>query len=125
MSWIDTDLPQKQCCECFYWCPADNHHYAWQREGRYGVASRCKGCTTELHALLRKLKAAHPKPPPGSLCERCGRPPTTEGTRGRGLQTSLQKPAKPVLHRVVQFRRNAPFSDKALERQARRNPPPG
>ena len=86
MSWIDTDLPQKQCCECFYWYPADNHHYAWQREGRYGVASRCKGCTTELHALLRKLRAAHPKPPSGTICERCGRPPTTEGTRGRGLR---------------------------------------
>ena len=42
MSWIDTDLPQKQCCECFYWYPADNHHYAWQREGRYlqGVHDR-------------------------------------------------------------------------------------
>ena len=76
MSWIDTDLPQKQCCECFYWYPADNHHYAWQREGRYGVASRCKGCTTELHALLRKLRAAHPKPPP-ELCASAatGRPP--------------------------------------------------
>ena len=86
MSWIDADLPQKQCCECFYWYPADNHHYAKQYQGRYGVASRCKLCTTEVHALLRKLKAAHPKPPPGSLCERCNWPPTTEGTRGRGLR---------------------------------------
>ena len=85
MSWIDSDLPQKQCCECFYWYPADNSHYARQYEGPFGLASRCKLCTTEQHALLRELKAAHPKPPEGSLRERCGRTPTTLGTRGRGV----------------------------------------
>ena len=85
MSWIDSDGPQKQCCECFQWYPADNSHYARQYEGRYGLASRCKLCTKEMQSVLRELKAAHPKPAEGSHCERCGRMPTTLGTRGRGL----------------------------------------
>ena len=86
MSWIDGVWPQKQCCECFLWYPADNAHYAKQYEGRYGVASRCKLCTSEMHVLLRRLKEAHPRPPLGTPCERCGRQPTSKGTRGRGLQ---------------------------------------
>ena len=83
MSWIDSDIPHKQCCECFQWCGTD--YYAKQYEGRYGVASRCKGCTKEMIALLKVLKAANPKPPEGTPCQRCGRQPTTKGTRGRGL----------------------------------------
>ena len=58
MSWIDSDGPQKQCCECFLWYPADNSHYARQYEGRYGLASRCKLCTKEMQSVLRELKAA-------------------------------------------------------------------
>ena len=85
MSWIDSDLPQKQCCECFLFYHADNHHFARQYEGRYGLASRCKLCTKENNALLKVLEAAHPKPAAGTACERCGRLPTTLGTRGRGL----------------------------------------
>ena len=83
MSWIDSDIPHKQCCECFQWYGID--YYAKQYEGRYGVASRCKGCTKEMIALLNVLKAANPKPPEGTPCQRCGRQPTTQGTRGRGL----------------------------------------
>ena len=75
----------KQCCECFLWYPADNHHFAKQYEGRFGLASRCKLCTNINSALLKTLKEAHPKPAEGSLCERCGRLPTTAGTRGKGL----------------------------------------
>ena len=82
MSWIDSDLPQKQCCECFYWYPADNWHWARQYEGRYGLASRCKICTKENTTLLKVLKAAHPKPAEGTPCERCWRQPTTLGMRG-------------------------------------------
>ena len=67
MSWIDSDSPQKQCCECFLWYPADNSHYARQYEGKYGLASRCKLCTREMQAILRDLKAANPKPTEGSL----------------------------------------------------------
>ena len=85
MSWIDSDSPQKQCCECFLWYPADNSHYARQYEGKYGLASRCKLCTREMGAILRDLKAANPKPPEGSPCQRCGQMPTTLGTRGKGL----------------------------------------
>ena len=77
MSWIDSDLPQKQCCECFYWYPADNWHWARQYEGRYGLASRCKLCTVENSRLLVELKRQHPKPPEGTPCERCHRQPTT------------------------------------------------
>ena len=69
MSWIDSDGPQKQCCECFLWYPADNSHFAKQYDGRYGLASRCKLCTKEMHALLRDLKAANPKPAEGSHCD--------------------------------------------------------
>ena len=85
MSWIASDLPQKQCCECFFWYPADNYHYAKQYEGRYGLASRCKLCTVVNSRLLAELKRQHPKPPEGTPCERCHRQPTTQGTRGKGL----------------------------------------
>ena len=85
MSWIDSDLPQKQCCECFFWYPADNWHYAKQYEGRYGLASRCKLCTVVNSRLLAELKRHHPKPPEGTPCERCHRQPTMCGTRGKGL----------------------------------------
>ena len=95
MSWIASDLPQKQCCECFFWYPADRHHWALQSEGRYGLASRCKLCTKEVHALLDVLKAAHPKPPEGSPCERCGQIPTARGTRGRGLLCDHDHLAEP------------------------------
>ena len=69
MSWIDSDSPQKQCCECFLWYPADNSHYAKQYEGKYGLASRCNLCTREMGAILRDLKAANPKP--ASAAARC------------------------------------------------------
>jgi hypothetical protein len=85
MSWIDSDLPQKQCCECFYWYPADRHHWAAQYAGRYGLASRCKLCTVVNSRLLAELKRNHPKPEEGTPCERCYKQPTTLGTRGRGL----------------------------------------
>ena len=85
MSWIDSDLPQKQCCECKYWYPADHWHWARQYEGRYGLASRCKLCTVVNSRLLKELKRQHPKPPEGTPCERCHRQPTTQGTRGKGL----------------------------------------
>ena len=85
MSWIDSDFPQKQCCECFLWYAADRCHWALQKEGRYGLASRCKLCTVINSRLLAELRRHHPKPPEGSPCERCHRMPTTLGTKGRGL----------------------------------------
>ena len=85
MSWIDSDFPQKQCCECFYWYPADRNHWALQKEGRYGLASRCKLCTVVNSRLLAEMKRLNPRPPEGTLCGRCQRQPTTLGTKGRGV----------------------------------------
>ena len=63
MSWIDSDFPQKQCCECFYWYPADRIHWAVQKEGRYGLASRGKLCTvinSRLRGTIPSRQKGHP-----------------------------------------------------------------
>ena len=105
MSWIDSDLPQKQCCECFYWYPADRNHWALQKEGRYGLASRCKLCTVVNSRLLAEMKRLNPRPPEGKppkkrerekqrgvlgvgVCKKCG------GNASSKKMPRAQQPAK-------------------------------